>query len=358
MIRASPPTGLLLLVGALGLLASCASAASRSPAVPRWSFDPGMIFPADGSLMRPEDGVALADGRLLVADQAEGLRLVQADGSSRPFGEFAEAGYVHRPPEIVGAPNGVTLEPGDTHVLVSDVYRGGIYRIEIATETTEQVYQHRYGVNAVRGDRAGGIWFTQSTQNNAERGQEELFRAMAVAVPDGALFYLPPLKAGEPRAARQLIGGLVFANGIALDEAAGTLYVAETLGSRVLRFRADVAAGRLSDQTIALEVNGPDNLELDRHGRLWIASPVRSEIIVFDPATNAAEPVFRIATPESERLVETIDARVREGTSWLDLLSPDLWSPAPGFITGVILPPDDGPIYLTGLGNALIRLAR
>ncbi|CAN5819645.1 hypothetical protein BH20GEM1_BH20GEM1_09840 [soil metagenome] len=326
--------------------------------LPHWSFHPEMIFPADRSLTRSEDGVALTNGRLIVADQADGLRLLSADGSSRPFGRLAEAGYLHSPPGIVGGANGVTLEPAGTHLLVSDVFRGGIYRVEIATEATERVHQHRYGVNMARGDRGGGIWFTQSTRNNPEHGEEELFRAVAVAIPDGALFYLPPSKAGEKRAAVQVAGGLLFANGIALDEAAGYLYLAETMASRVLRFRLDVAAGRVSDQTIALEVDHPDNLELDRYNRLWIASPLRMEVLVFDPATETAGSVFRISTPESEQLLETIEARLREGAPWLDLMTPDLWEPGPGLITGMILSPDEGPVYLTGLGNALIALKR
>lgn len=346
-----------ILVSAVVILTGCASDERNTAALPHWSFNPEMIFPADRSLARPEDGVALADGRLIVADQVHGLRLVRADGSSRPFGEFADAGYLHSPPETVGAPNGVTLEPAGAHILVSDVYRGGIYRVDVATAATERVYQHRYGVNMARADRSGGIWFTQSTQNHPEHGEEQLFRAFS-GIPDGALFYLPPSKPGEARTAVQLIDGLHFANGIALDETAGYLYLAETMGSRVLRFRLDVATGRVSDRTVALEVSNPDNLELDRQGRLWIASPLRSEIIVFDPATKTAESVFRISTPESEQSIGGIEARTREGAPWLDLMGPGLWEPGPGLITGMILPPDDGPVYLTGLGNALIQLKR
>tara|TARA_B100001123_G_scaffold301644_1_gene336681 strand:- start:3632 stop:3961 length:330 start_codon:yes stop_codon:yes gene_type:complete len=49
-------------------------AAVKAP-TPSWSFDPEMIFPADGSLNRPEDGEVLSDGRLIVADQVSGLSL-------------------------------------------------------------------------------------------------------------------------------------------------------------------------------------------------------------------------------------------------------------------------------------------
>jgi sugar lactone lactonase YvrE len=338
------------------VFAGCASAEGEGAPVPHWSFAPGMIVPSDASLMRPEDGVALSDGRLLVADQAHGLRLVLADGSSQPFGDLTSAGYLHDPPRVVGGANGVALEPSGTHVLVSDVYRGGIYRVDIASETSERVYQHRYGVNSVRADRSGGIWFTQSTKNHPERGEEELWRAVGNAIADGALLYLPPAGPEGERAAVPLVEGLYFANGIALDEDGGYLYLAETLGGRVSRFRLDVAAGRVSDPKVVLQILAPDNIEMDRHNRLWIAAPLRSEIVVFDPAAEATHSVFRISTPESRRTIESIEARLRDGLPWLDLMTPALWEPAPGAITGMILPHADGPVHLTGLGTALIRL--
>src|SRR6185436_2803072 len=49
---------------------------------PHWSYDSTMVFPADRSLSRAEDGVALPGGRLLVTDQQYGLRLVEPDGTS------------------------------------------------------------------------------------------------------------------------------------------------------------------------------------------------------------------------------------------------------------------------------------
>jgi len=155
-----------------------AAAQPGTATLPRWSFGPEMIFPADRSLNRPEDGVVLPDGRLVVADQVSGLRLLNADGSGRPFGRFAEAGYRHSPPEIVSTINGVTLEPSGTHILGADVFRGGIYRENVGTEAVERVYQHPFGVNTARGDRSGGIWFTQSTRNGPEHGERDLFRSV------------------------------------------------------------------------------------------------------------------------------------------------------------------------------------
>ena len=352
----------------LGLVAGCASdqpepaaevvptpTVAKAP-LPNWPFTPDMLFPADGSLLRPEDGEVLPDGRLIVADQIAGLRLISADGSSRPFGRFAEAGYQHEPPDIIGGPNGVTIEPSGTHLLVADVYRGGLYRVDTATEETTLIYQHSYGINVARGDRNGGIWFTQSSQNTPERGEEELFQSLDMPTPDGALYYLPPFDGSEGTLPVPVAEGLVFANGIVLDEERGYLYVGETMGGVVRRYQVDIEAGQISEPTVVLEGFSPDNLELDRDNRLWITSPLLSEVIVLDLDTGTTNSVFRISTPESLSVIAEAETRLAEGRSWLELFAPPLWAPGPGPTTGVILSEEAGVVFVSGLGNALIQL--
>lgn len=58
------------------VLLVAASVAGCASAPPRFDFESDMIFPADRSLNRPEDGIALADGRRLVTDRLHGLRMV------------------------------------------------------------------------------------------------------------------------------------------------------------------------------------------------------------------------------------------------------------------------------------------
>jgi sugar lactone lactonase YvrE len=327
--------------------------------LPKWIFSPDMIFPAGRSLKRPEDGVVLNDGRLIVADQDEGLRFVSPDGNSRPFGKMMEAGYKNDPPENEGGANGVSVSPKGNFIIVSDVYKGGIYSVDPVTEATEKIYQHEFGVNSAGQDSNGGVWFTQSTRNDIKNGSKNLWRSVAVATPDGALFYIGPPKDGARPAPIKLGDGFVFANGLALDEKAGYLYLAETLTGKVIRYRADFATGEVTEKTDFYNAGRAiDNIELDQRGRIWMALPLHNEIIVLDPTNRKATTIFRVSTPKGDEIIKNIDQLIRDGKPWLEHFTPDVWSPAPGAMTGVIFSPNDGPVYVSGLGNALIRLER
>lgn len=332
-------------------------AAAPDPEFPRWKFDPSMVYPADGSLARPEDGVALSDGRLLVADQAHGLRRVEPDGSSVPFGEMPVAGYLHDPPAHAGGANGVSFEPGGGHVLVADVFHGGIYRVDIETGATERIFQHRYGVNAAVRDSTGAVWFTQSALNTPEEGEARMWAAVNNSASEGALLRVG-VKDGRLAAdAEVLIDSLQFANGLAIDEEAGLLYLAEIVAGRVHRYRVDVASGRLSGGEVIAEGLWADNVELDEDGNLWIAVPLGNEIVVMT-RSGERHTVFREQTPAQAERIAEIARRAENREPVLELFGPELREPLPGLVTGMILSPGKGPVYLTGLGNALVRLAR
>jgi sugar lactone lactonase YvrE len=323
-----------------------------------WSYDASMVFPADGSLSRPEDGVALPDGRLIVGDQVHGLRLVALDGSSTPFGNLAASGYVHRPPTHPGGANGVSLEPGGTHLLVTDVFGGGIYRVDVASGATEKIHQHEYGVNAAVRDPTGAIWFTQCAHNPPGDGGAGLWAAIDVPRQQGALFRLPMVDGRPAPAALRMVDSLRFANGVVIDGAAGFLYLAESMAGRVWRFRVDLATGTLSERTVFVDSVGADNLELDGAGNLWIADPVGNEVIAVHTTTGVRHSVFRSRTSAQEANVAEFNRRGQEGKPRMDLMTPTSFAPLPAPVTGVILGSMTGPVYLTGLGNALLKLPR
>lgn len=348
----------VLLLSTLACGRQEAAPGAAAETLPTWTFDASMVFPADGSLMRAEDGVMLADGRLLVADQAAGLRLVELDGTSRPFGDLPGAGYRHQPPAHAGGANGVSLEPGGTHALVTDIFGGAIYRVDVASGATEKVYQHTYGINSAVRDTRGTIWFTQSAHNTPEQGEGRMWATVDVPAPEGALYRLPMAGDRPAGAAGLLVDSLVFGNGVAIDEAGGKLYVAETVGGRVLRFDVDLATGALTARTVFVEGVAADNLELDGAGHLWVAVPLSNEILAVNTATGARHVAFKSQTPEQAQLLAEFMRRGAANEPRVGMINPELWAPLPGPVTGVILGGANDPVYITSLGNALVRLPR
>jgi sugar lactone lactonase YvrE len=322
------------------------------------TLETSTLFPADRSLNRAEDGVALPDGRLIVSDHIDGLRVIAPDGSTAPFGNMRAAGYLHDPPQRQAAANGVSMEPGGSHILVADVFGGSIYRVAITDGAAERVYQHRFGVNTAVRDSTGAIWFTQSTECTAETGEARLFAAVDVPMTDGSLWRLDFRDGKFAASATVVAEGLSFPNGLALDERARMIYVAETCGDRILKAPLDVAAGRIGQPTVLATLPTPDNLELDCRGRLWVASPILNEVGVVDTRSGAYRPVFRQQSAAQVERAGEFSRRGHASVPRVVLFVPDQWEPLPGPVTGVILGPGEGDWHISGLANTLIRLPR
>jgi len=214
----------------------------QSVDLPSFAFNESNTFPKDKSLRHPEDGKALADGRIVVGDEKFGLRIIEKDGKSRPFGKFKQIGWTHNPPQSPAGPNGMFLESDGFHLLLADVYTGKIYRVDTKTEETKMIYDHPFGVNSLVRDTKGTIWFTQSAKNTEEKGAEEMWNAVNQPASSGAVFYLRGLGDEVRAPAVESAGNLYFANGIAIDKAEKYLYVAETMMDRILRFELNVAS--------------------------------------------------------------------------------------------------------------------
>lgn len=315
------------------------------------------FFPADRSLTHAEDGVVLPDGRLLVGDWEHGLITLSADGTRAPFGDFTRAGFRSKPDPLWNSPNGVSWEPDGRHVLVADITGGHIYRVDTQTELVTRIYDHPYGVNAVVRDLSGAIWFTQSTENAAGEGSEaRMFAAADAPLGDGAVWRIAPGEVGKPSpVAVKVADGLDFANGIAFDAARERLYVAEIVRSRILSFAVNQVTGELSDRRVLATLPTPDNIELDSDGMLWAVSPFANAVYVVDPDTGDRRTIFNPAPETNARIVTETYRRLDVGEPILSLLTPEMWGPMPGLLTGIILAPN-GTIYVSNLGDALVKL--
>ncbi len=336
---------LVILAGCTPGTQDTASTSAACPSFPHWAYDASHEWPADRSLLRAEDGKALPDGRLVVADEAVGLRLIEPDGTHRPFGQFVENGYTHNPPDFPGGANGVFLEHDGRHVLVSDVYSGLIWRVDVATESTAVIYRHPYGVNAITEDSRGTIWFTQSAENTAAQGMAALWTAIDVSMPTGAVYKLAREGDGYAAQAVEVLGGLYFANGIAIDNTEAYLYVAELMMDRILRYRFDVTTGTLSGREVHHLVLTPDNIEIDADNNLWIASPLANAVFVLDGTCGSLHTVFRAPSASNDAVVDAWITRSHLGQPRLELLTPDAWAPLPGFVTGMFWSADGGTVY-------------
>ena len=327
----------------------------RSAGFPSFTFSESNIFPRDKPLRRPEDGKALADGRIIVGDEEFGLRIIEKEGKSRPFGKFKEAGWIHNPPKLPAGPNGIFLESDERHLLIADVYTGKIYRVDTKTEETKMIYDHSFGVNSVIRDGKGTIWFTQSAKNTEEKGFEELFGAVNQPVESGAVFYLRGSGNEVKSPAIEAAGNIYFANGIALDKAEKYLYVAETMMNRVLRFEIDAGKGVLTNRETYQSVMTPDNIEFDKDGNLWIASPISNKVFAVDKKCRSLHTVFSAPSETNAKIQDEWIERSHLGKPLLELFSPDLWKPLPGAVTGMFWSRDHKTLYVTGLGNAVLK---
>ena len=317
--------------------------------LPYLTYQKESLFPGDGSLVRPEDGVSLEDGRIIVVDQANGLRLIEKDGNNRPFGDFSSAGFLHLPPDQVAGPNGMVLEYDGQHILMSDVADGKIYRINLATEKVEMIYDHPYGVNTIYRDKTGALWFSQSAES---MNLGEMFQAANLPVPTGAVFRMADLKSAPVK----ILDSLYFANGITMDKDEKHLFVAETMMDRVHKLEVDSKTGEVSYISMAANVGTPDNLLFDKEGRLIVASPLYNQVIAVDFKNHSQHVIFDGSTKENLKITNEWNRRSHLGLERLELLSPDLFLPLPGLLTGMFFSNDGQTLYITNIGNDLMKL--
>ena len=180
---------------------------------------------------------------------------------------------------------------------------------------------------------------------------EELFRDVNLPVPHGAVYRMADLRS----APAIIMDSLYFANGITMDKDEKHLFVSETMMDRVHSFEVDINSGVTNYIGVAANVGTPDNILIDQQGRLIVASPLYNQIVAVDFTNHSQHVIFDGSTKDNLMKTNEWNRRSHLGMERLELLSPDLFRPLPGLLTGMFFSKDGQTLYITNLGNDLMK---
>ena len=123
----------------------------------------------------------LADGTLIVADQRYGLAKIDLFGKVSPL-RILKPWILNTIHPVLNLHQWGFISH-KKHIITADVFNGKIYKTSIETESGEIIYSHKYGVNVAIEDSQFSLVHSVNRKSN-----EELFKALDKAVPDGALY--------------------------------------------------------------------------------------------------------------------------------------------------------------------------
>lgn len=217
-------------------------------------------------LVRPESIIAQPNGTLWTSDGRGGITRIDPNGDQ----QFISG--------LGGEPNGLAMLD-DGSIVVANIGNGTIQklhpdgRVEVLLSEIDGVKLS--SSNYVYRDSKNRLWLAFSTR------EEHWWPAVAAPRPDGFIVLL------DEKGARVVRDDIYFTNEIRLDANEEFLYVAETMKSRILRFRVQ-PDGSLSDREVygpaSLGVGGyVDGFAFDRDGNLWVTTVIRNGVGIITP---------------------------------------------------------------------------
>ncbi|HYK85691.1 MAG TPA: SMP-30/gluconolactonase/LRE family protein [Ktedonobacteraceae bacterium] len=245
-------------------------------------------------LVRPESIIAQPNGTLWVSDGRGGVTRIDPNGQQEFIGGLG------------GEPNGLAMMD-DGSILVANIGTGTIQKLHPdgrAEEFLTEVDGVRLtSANYVFIDSKNRLWLAFSTR------ESHWWPAAAQPRPDGYIVLV------DEKGARIVRDDIYFTNEVRLDANEEYLYVAETMMSRILRFRVQ-PDGSLTDK----EVFGPDGLGVgaavdgftfDRDGNVWVTTVLRNGVGIITPDGDY-HVVFEDA---NEEILSTFEDKLRTGTA-------------------------------------------
>jgi sugar lactone lactonase YvrE len=261
----------------------------------RLSAEPELTY-VGRDLARPECVLACASGRLFVSDSRGGVMSIAPDGTQKLIGKSALV------------PTGIALCRDGSFLVANLGPDGALWRIGVDGEArsylTEVDGRTLPGVNFVGLDMQERIWVSISAHSTGD--------AYPVNLKTGYLVLI------DERGMRIVAEGLQYANECRLDPLGRHLFVNETFGRRLTRFRV-ASNGTLNERETYAEFSRgdfPDGLTLDVDGGVWVICVGSNRVYRVD-ADRRIEIVLDDSVPE---IVDRLEAAYTSGT----LRRPDL----------------------------------
>jgi len=235
-------------------------------------------------LQRPECILAEPDGSLWAADARGGVCHIKPDGNqeiiTQKYAEKIEHGSDNVDRFFSGTlPNGLAFSK-DGDILISNFGTDCLEIMNRKTGDTKILFDTIEGkpigkVNFVYRDSKNRIWITITTM------KKNWLDALDPNLADGYIIRY------DERGVHIVADGLHFTNEVRFDANEEYLYVVETTGGRILRFRCDVDGDLHDRQVFGPTHMGagayPDGIAFDEYGNLWGTSVYSDKIWVIDP---------------------------------------------------------------------------
>jgi len=302
----------------------------RTPSQP----DLAAIRFVGGGLARPECVLTTRAGDIFASDRRGGVMWI------RPNGEQSVLGAA---PIL---PNGVAMLRDRSFLVSSLADEGGVWRVtrDGAVEPyITEIDGVRLGpVNFVWLDSDERVWICVSTIRRGENVYNSDIRDGFIALKDS-------------RGLRVVADDLCFTNECRIDPSGAWLYVNETFGQRVTRFRV-AANGDLAERATLTEFGPgtfPDGMALDAEGALWVVGVMANRLIRVTPDGKQSL-IFDDPDPD----LDALDALHRENRLTRPLLAATRGRVLRNISSIAFGGPDLRTVYLGCLGGDAIATFR
>ena len=218
------------------------------------------LYSLGQGLSRPECVVVLRDGELLCSDARGGIARIRTDG---------QCSFVDSRAGIT--PNGI-IALCDGSFLVANVgAAGGVWMVGAAGGSQPldiRVDGENVGeVNFVHIDHQGRLWLSV----NQTKSSDPIFQPDCDA---GSIVVV------TESGAKRVASGLGWANELRVSPDGSSLYVSETFGRRLLRYRIGDGETLLERKVVARFNHGdfPDGIALDDKGGVFVVSIISNRV--------------------------------------------------------------------------------